>query len=419
MRHVQYLTGYTSEGVGTDVEEYMNAGGYVGLQRALALRPQEVVERVTDAKLRGRGGAGFETGKKWSTVRTDSEVYLVCNADEGEPGTFKDRFLMERAPYLILEGMTIAAFAVGAHKGYIYIRSEYPRVISELQTAIDTARSTGVLGQDILESGFDFDVGLMPGGGSYVVGDETALLNSLMGNRGYPTLKPPYPTDRGLWDKPTVINNVETLACVPLVFSEGPEWFRSIGAPQSPGPKLYCLSGHVNAPGVYEFPMGVEVKELIEASGGVDGRFKAVQIGGTAGPVYDEAALDYKLDFASMKSVGGSLGSGAVVVMNTSVNMGHVLEVIMRFFSEESCGQCFACRYGTRQLEHMANEIATGTGREEFLDLMRETAEVMYHSSLCPFGQSIDLALTTLLDNFSDELRAHIGQQDYVREVMA
>ncbi|MGM0673719.1 MAG: NADH-ubiquinone oxidoreductase-F iron-sulfur binding region domain-containing protein, partial [Spirochaetota bacterium] len=325
----------------------------------------------------------------------------------------------EGDPHSVIEGMLIAGVAIGSSQGYIYIRSEYPQVSAQLQRAIDKSVSTGVLGEDILGSGFDFDVGLMIGGGSYVVGDETALLNSLMGNRGYPTLKPPYPTDQGLWDKPTVINNVETLACVPLILSQGAEWFRNIGNPQSPGPKLYCLSGHVNTPGVYEFPMGVEVKRLIEASGGVNGRFKAVQIGGTAGPVYDERALDYRLDFASMKSVGGSLGSGAVVVMNTSVNMAHVLEVVMRFFSEESCGQCFACRYGTRQLEHMANEIATGTGREEFLRLMRETSEVMYHSSLCPFGQSLDLALTTLLDSFADELRAHIGQQDYVREVTA
>jgi NADH:ubiquinone oxidoreductase subunit F (NADH-binding) len=343
----------------------------------------------------------------------------VCNADEGEPGTFKDRFLMEHAPYLILEGMVIAGYAVSAHRGYIYIRSEYPEISDALERAIAKATDMGVLGADILGTGFDFEIGIMEGGGSYVVGDETALLNSLMGHRGYPTLKPPFPTERGLWEKPTVINNVETLACVPLVLSRGADWFAAIGEPDSPGPKLYCVSGHVEKPGVYEFPMGVTVGELIDAAGGPDGRLKAVQIGGTAGPVYDDRATDYRLDFASMKKIGGTLGSGAVVVMNTTVNMAHVLEVIMRFFSEESCGQCFVCRYGTRQLEHMANRIASGGGRREYLDLIRETVEVMYHSSLCPFGQSVILPATTLLDAFEDELRAYIRQQDYVREVSA
>jgi NADH-quinone oxidoreductase subunit F len=419
MKQLNYLTGFAKTPDPLDIDQYTRDGGFVGLQRAIGLDRHEVIRTVKSSGLQGRGGAGFSTGLKWSTVHTDEETYLVCNADEGEPGTFKDRFLMDTAPYLILEGMAIAGYAVGAKKGYIYIRSEYPEITAKLEEAIRRANETGVLGESILGTQFDFSVGIMKGGGSYVVGDETALLSSLMGNRGYPTLKPPYPTEKGLWEKPTVINNVETLACVPLILSRGAEWFSKIGSPESPGPKLYCVSGHVKNAGVYEFPMGIAVGELLDAAGGPDGRLKAVQIGGTAGPVYDERALEYKLDFAHMKEVGGTLGSGAVVAMNTTVNMAHVLEVIMRFFSEESCGQCFACRYGTRQLEYMANRIATGQGRTNYLRLVRETAEVMYHSSLCPFGQSVSLPANTLLDAFGDELRAYIGQQDYVREVSA
>ncbi len=419
MKPLSCITRYTAESIGPDIDRYTDADGYVGLQKALEISPLEVVRLIKDAGLRGRGGAGFDTGLKWSTVRRNGTTYLVCNADEGEPGTFKDRYVMTHAPYLLLEGMTIAAYAVGARQGYIYVRSEYPDVVAKLTQAIERAKETGVLGESILGSDFAFDIEISKGGGSYVVGDETALLNSLMGNRGFPMIKPPFPTEHGLWQEPTVINNVETLACVPLILSRGARWFASIGTAESPGPKLYCVSGHVKKPGIYEFPMGTTVADLIEASGGTEGRLKAVQIGGTAGPIYDERCLEYELDFASMTHKGGVLGSGAVVVMNTSVNMAHVLEVVMRFFSEESCGQCFACRYGTRQLEHMANAIASGSGKEAFLPLMKEVAEVMDRSSLCPFGQSVVLPLSTLLDYFGDEVRAYIGQQDYVREVTA
>jgi len=340
----------------------------------------------------------------------------VCNADEGEPGTFKDRFVLEHAPFLVLEGMAIAAYAIGARTGYIYVRGEYPQIVASLSSAIASAVKAGYLGEHILGSDFAFGVEVRKGGGSYVVGDETALLNSLMGNRGYPFLKPPFPTEKGLWGKPTIVNNVETLAYVPYIFAHGAEAFASIGSPDSPGLKLFSVSGHVAHPGVYEFPMGSTVRDLEAAAGGAMGNLKAVQIGGTAGPVFDAAALDYSLDFASMRKAGGALGSGALVFMNTTVNMAQVLDVTMRFFAEESCGQCFPCRYGTRQLAFMANKIASGQGKVEYLDLMRDTARVMVGSSLCPFGQSIALPLESLLNGFGDEVVSFVKQQEFLKE---
>jgi NADH:ubiquinone oxidoreductase subunit F (NADH-binding) len=286
-----------------------------------------------------------------------------------------------------------------------------------IQAALDALKEAGFpasLGHD---GDFQLDISVKVGGGSYVVGDETALLNSLMGNRGYPLLKPPFPTEHGLWEKPTVVNNVETLACVPLIMSRGPEWFAGIGSEKNPGPKLYSVSGHVVKPGVYELPMGSSVAEVLEVAGGPAGTLKVVQIGGTAGPFYTPAALELPLDFASMRAAGGSLGSGAVVVMNSSVSMIQVLQVTARFFSEESCGHCFACRYGTRQLEYMANEIAAGRGKLDYLRRIRETAEVMDHSSFCPFGQSVKLPVYTLLDNFGEEITTAIKEHEFLREV--
>lgn len=401
-----------------DIDAFIAAGGFEGVRRALEMSPAEVIEDVREAGLRGRGGAGFPTGIKWASVTGDGDRYIVCNADEGEPGTFKDRHVLERAPYLLLEGMSIAAYATGAHKGYIYVRGEYPQIVTDLQTAIENASSAGFLGEKSGRKGFSFSVEVRMGGGSYVVGDETALLNSLMGNRGYPLLKPPFPTERGLWDKPTVVNNVETLAYVPFIFTDGAASFASIGTPESPGPKLFSVSGHVQRPGVYEFPMGTTVAEILEAAGGMVGTIKAVQIGGTAGPVFDVSALDYALDFASLRRVGGALGSGALVFMNTTVNMAQVLEVSMRFFAEESCGQCFPCRYGTRQLDFMAHQIASGRGKSEYLGLMRETGDVMVGASFCPFGQSIAQPLNSLLERFGPEIVSFIKQQQFLKEVV-
>lgn len=418
MEQTEYLTRFTHAEDPVSLSEYTRIGGFTALERARGESGSAVCEKVTASGLRGRGGAGFPTGKKWSSIpRKGPAPYVVCNADEGEPGTFKDRFLMERAPYLVIEGIAIAAHAIGAGEAYIYIRGEYASVMTTIEAALDRAADAGCVDR---EPGgpVGLTISVKKGGGSYVVGDETALLNSLMGNRGYPMLKPPYPTERGLWNSPTVVNNVETLACLPLIVAHGAEWFAGIGARTSPGPKLYCVSGHVNAPGVYEFPMGVTIGEVIDAAGGIRGEPKAVQIGGTAGPFYGPSVWGRALDYDSMTEAGGTLGSGAVVVMNTSVSMLHVLEVTARFFSEESCGQCFACRYGTRQIEYMANRIATGRARLEYLDLIRDTVSVMDASALCPFGQAVKYPIGTLLDHFSEELTTGVKQQQYVREVM-
>jgi NADH-quinone oxidoreductase subunit F len=417
MSVTSYLTSFAVGENPLGIEEYRRRGGFRGLETAMGMPPSRVVDTVREARLAGRGGAGFDTGTKWSTVPAGEEVYVVCNADEGEPGTFKDRFLLEKAPFLVIEGLAIAAYAVGARKAFIYIRGEYPVArerVEEAARALEAAGFPASFGHD---GDFRLDIEVKVGGGSYVVGDETALLNSLMGNRGYPLLKPPFPTEQGLWESPTVVNNVETLACVPLILSRGAAWFRAIGSERNPGPKLFSVSGHVAKPGVYELPMGTTVGELLEESGGVVGTLKAVQIGGTAGPIYPPQAMELSLDFASMREAGGSLGSGAMVVMNTSVSMVQVLQVTSRFFSEESCGQCFACRYGTRQLEYMANEIAAGRGRLEFLNRIRETAEVMDQSSFCPFGQSVKLPIYTLLENFGDEITTAIKEHEFLREV--
>lgn len=418
MNGCDHLTRFTQTPDPLDLGAYRSLGGFSGLEAALGMEPDAVIRAVRESGLRGRGGAGFPTGVKWASLaRTDDPPYVVCNADEGEPGTFKDRFLLEKAPYLMIEGLAIAAHAIGAQDAFVYIRGEYSVSAEIVTEAIRLAGEAGWFRRGA-PGPAELSISVRKGGGSYVVGDETALLNSLMGNRGHPMIKPPYPTERGLWDRPTVINNVETLACVPLVLARGPEWFAAVGPADSPGPKLFCVSGHAADPGVYEFPMGVTVAQLLHRAGGVRGQLKAVQIGGTAGPFYDRRALDFALDYESMKRVGGTLGSGALVVMNSSVSMLEVLEVTARFFSEESCGQCFACRYGTRQLEYMADRISTGRGSLEYLDLIRETVRVMDAASLCPFGQAARFPFGTLFEHFGDELESAVKQQQYVTEVM-
>ncbi|MDY7029599.1 MAG: NADH-ubiquinone oxidoreductase-F iron-sulfur binding region domain-containing protein [Spirochaetota bacterium] len=414
-----YLTKYAQQV--PSLGEYVQQGGYQGLREALKLPPEEIRQIVIDSKLRGRGGAGFPTGKKWATLPPDAAergTILVCNADEGEPGTFKDRYIMERMPYLMLEGLAIAAYAVRAKRIYVYIRGEYPEVAEQLMAAVQAADAQNYLGDTILGTDFSVSLEIRRGGGSYVVGDETALLSSLMGKRGYPWMKPPFPTEKGAWDLPTIVNNVETIACLPMILAGGADQFAAIGQASSPGPKLFSISGAVNNPGIYEFPMGVQVRDAIMAAGGVKGTLKAVQIGGTAGPVYTDAALNYRLDYDSMQKAGGSLGSGALVVMDSKTSMAGVLEIIMRFFAEESCGQCFPCRYGTRQLAYMAKKIAAGRGKSEYIPLMIETTGVMDAASFCPFGQSVSTPLRTLLEGFGDEIERFIREQEYVKEVV-
>lgn len=396
------------------IEDYIARGGYSGLKKALKLSPQKIIEAIKSACLRGRGGAGFPTGAKWESVPEIFPRYIVCNADEGEPGTFKDRLLLKHAPHLIIEGIIISGYANLSQKGYIYIRGEYPEEAQVIQKAIEEAHQKGFLGKNILGLDFNFSLEVKRGGGSYVVGDETALLNSLMGNRGNPWLKPPYPTQAGLWEKPTIVNNVETLACVSLILQKGSDYFKTFGTADCSGSKLFCVSGNIEKPGVYEFPMGTPLKEILSEAE-LKGNLKAVQIGGTAGPIYGPEALEFKLDYTSMKNLGGSLGSGAIIIMNNRVNMVDVLEVTMRFFSEESCGKCFPCRYGTRQLEFMSSRIAIGKGKLEYLPLMEKTVQTMQQTSLCPFGQSVILPLSGILKNFKPEIESFIQHQKYIR----
>lgn len=405
MTSSQDILKFVNHKIGLDLDGYKCLGGFEGFKRALELRPSEVIDEVIDSKLKGRGGAGFDTGLKWASMPKNNEVkYLVVNADEGEPGTFKDRYIIDNCPFLLLEGLLIAAYAISANKAFIYVRGEYQHEVNELQDAIALLKWNNLLGDNILDSEFSIDVEIKRGAGSYVVGDETALLNSLMGNRGNPLLKPPYPTQKGLWGKATLVNNVETLACVPIIMTNGSEAFRNIGSKDCPGPKLFSLSGQIANPGIYEFPMGAKVSDLLLASGGMEGTFKAVQIGGTAGAIYGPQALDYKLDYSFMKKCGSGLGSGALVFMNDTVSMVEVLDIIVRFYADESCGKCMPCRFGTKQLKHIASKIIKGGGSKKDLVKMKNIVLAMSSSSFCPFGKSIALPVLSLLDGFGAEI---------------
>lgn len=418
MAETNYILKFASE-TPLDIDNYIGLGGFKGLVKCFELKPYEIVDEIIDSKLRGRGGAGFETGLKWASLKGDSsEKYLLVNADEGEPGTFKDRYIINHCPFLLLEGVLIAAYAIGAPKAYIYIRGEYLKEFNQLNLALEILKNNNYLGNKILNTDFYLDIELKQGAGSYVVGDETALINSLMGNRGNPLLKPPYPTQSGLWGKPTLVNNVETLACVPLIVQNGATWFRSIGIEECPGPKLFSVSGNVNKPGIYEFPMGTKLKEIIKDVGGIEGVLKAVQIGGTAGPVYGPEALGYKLDYSSMRSNGGPLGSGALVFMNSKVSMVEILEVTIRFFADESCGKCLPCRLGTRQLAHIISKIISGQGELKHIDQMRNIVSSMRCASFCPFGKSVAVPVLAIIDNFGDEIVKFINEQLYVREML-
>ncbi len=396
-----------------NIEEYIAQGGYEALAKVLLeMRPEEVIEEVRRSGLRGRGGAGFPTGVKWAAVRNapGPEKYVICNADEGEPGTFKDRLILEGDPHRILEAMAIAGYAVGAQRGIIYVRGEYALSIRRLEQALNQARAYGLLGDNILESGFSFDIEVRPGAGAYVCGEETALIESLEGKRGWPRIRPPYPVTHGLWGKPTVVNNVETLANIPDIILRGAAWFRSLGTPTCPGTKVYTILGHVRFPGLVEVEMGTPLRSLIyELGGGVrDGRpLKAVLIGGAAGAFLTPADLDVRLDFDSLAGRAAVLGSGAVLVMDDTTCIVYMLGGILRFFRHESCGQCVPCRAGTDLLVRLWERIRQGQASPETLKRMVEIAEVMRQASLCPLGQSLSLPVRSALEKFPEEFLAH------------
>ncbi len=399
------------------IENYIGSGGYKALEAALKLKPESIVQLIKDSGLRGRGGAGFSTGLKWSFIPKDPTIqkYLCCNADEGEPGTFKDRGIMDNDPHLLVEGMIISSYAIGASVSYLYIRGEFVFGTRRLQAAIDSAYEKGFLGKNILGSGFSHDMYIHRGFGAYICGEETALLESIEGYRGQPRKKPPFPALSGLYGKPTVINNVETLSCVPAIIEKGPKWFAAIGPEKSPGPKIFCVSGHVKKPGLYELPLGTTIKDLVfNHCGGMlndSRRLKAVIPGGVSAPMLSAREIDTPLDFDSLAAKGSMLGSGAVVVMDESACMVKTAYIINRFFSHESCGKCTPCRDGTPWLTNILRRLEYGDGRPGDVELLESLCTNIFGRTFCPLGDGAVMALRGSLKNFREEFQYHVDHK--------
>ncbi len=393
------------------IDSYVKHGGYESVQKAFAMKPDEIINVMKDSGLRGRGGAGFPAGMKWSFVdKNPVQKYVICNADEGEPGTFKDRILMEENPHLLIEGMAICGYAIGATLGYIYIRGEYRRSIERLQKAIDQARAKGMLGENIFGSGVDFDVFIKEGGGAYVCGEETSLINSMEGKRGYPRFKPPFPGGSGFMGLPSNVNNVETLMSVPMIIEKGAEWYRSAGLDSCSGTKLYCLSGKLNRTGLIELPMGATLKEIINTYGkGIKNKkkFKFAQVGGSAGGILGKDLMELPLDIDHPTNAGVTLGSGVVLVCDEDTCAVDFLLQILSFFEHESCGQCVPCRVGTAHLHQLAKKFASRQAELADIDLMVEKATLMKKASLCALGQSPVMPIVTMLKYFRKEFEKH------------
>ncbi|MDK1377385.1 MULTISPECIES: NADH-quinone oxidoreductase subunit NuoF [unclassified Sinorhizobium] len=395
---------------------YEAGGGYQALRKVLSENtPDEVVELVKQSNLRGRGGAGFPTGMKWSFVPkgADKPKYLCCNADEGEPGTFKDRIIMERDPHQLIEGLAVSGYAIGAETAYVYIRGEYVAAIRRLEQAIAEAHEKGYLGRSILGTDFNFTVHIHCGAGAYICGEETAMLESLEGKRAQPRLKPPFPAVAGLYASPTVINNVETLACVPHIVTRGAAWFRGIGPDKSPGPKLYCVSGQVKKPGLYELPMGIPLKELVEehAGGPLPGRkIKAVIPGGVSAPVIPERGLEVGMDFDSLAAAGSMLGSAGVIVVDDSTCMVKVATRIIEFFHHESCGKCTPCREGLNWTVKVLRRIEAGEGVPGDLEQLDMLCKGIFGNTFCALGDGAAMGLRAALKHFREEFVAHIEE---------
>jgi NADH-quinone oxidoreductase subunit F len=399
------------------LKAYRDSGGYTALSRALKeMSPEDVAERVTRSGLRGRGGAGFPTGKKWSFIPkgTGKQIYLCVNADESEPGTFKDRLLIEKDPHMVVEGTALAAYAIGCRRAYIYIRGEFVHGARVLEGALREARAAGFLGRDVLGSGVDIEIHVHRGAGAYICGEETALIESLEGKRGHPRLKPPFPAVVGLYGCPTVVNNVETLACVPHIIERGPEWFASLGPPNNGGTKLFSVSGHVSRPGVYEVRMGTPLRALLdEQCGGVAGgrRLKAVIPGGSSVPVLTADDIDVALDFESVAAKGSMLGSGGVIVMDERTCMVKAGAVVARFYAHESCGQCTPCREGTPWMERVLWRIERGEGQSGDLELLLSMCVNIFGRCLCPLGDAAAMPVRSYIQRFRDEFEYHIRER--------
>jgi NADH-quinone oxidoreductase subunit F len=409
------------------IDTYLRHEGHQALDKALKrMTPEEIIEEVKRSNLRGRGGAGFPAGMKWSFVPRDTTKprYVIANADESEPGTCKDRPLMEFDPHQLIEGMIIAGRSVDAHQGYIYIRGEYRYVLEILEGAIAEAYERGYLGSNILGSGFAFDLATHTGAGAYECGEESALMESLEGKRGYPRIRPPFPAVVGLYGCPTIINNVETLSAVPAIIRQGGEWYAGLGTPRNGGTRLFCLSGHVNRPGIYELPMGFPLRRMIEeVGGGMRGgkRCKAVIPGGSSTPVLTADQLDTRMDFDSLAQAGSMLGSGAVMVMDEDTCMVEIAQRIMRFYAHESCGWCIPCREGTAWLRKMLDRFHAGGGRRADIDLIRELSRNMLGKTFCPLGDAAALPTISIVEKFRDEFEEHLrtGTCPFARAVPA
>ena len=396
------------------IEEYIAADGYRALVQALAeMAPAQIVQEVSKSGLRGRGGAGYPTGLKWGTVAKTigTTKYVICNADEGDPGAFMDRSVLESDPHRVLEGMIVAGYAVGASQGYIYVRAEYPLAIKRLQTAIREARRLGFLGSQICNTRFSFDIEIRIGGGAFVCGEETALIASIEGRRGTPRPRPPFPAQSGLWEMPTLINNVETYANIPTILRRGGEWYASLGTKKSKGTKVFALCGKVRNVGLIEVPMGTPLRQIIfEIGGGVpEGhRFKAVQTGGPSGGCIPEQFLDLPVDYESLKEVGSIMGSGGMIVMDDTACMVNVARYFMEFCMSESCGKCIPCRAGTAQMFELLTRMTTGTAAPNDLDLLEELCDMVSSTSLCGLGQSAPNPVLSTLRYFREEYTEHI-----------
>ena len=387
-----------------NIDVYIDNGGYKALDKALKMKPEDVIGEIKTSKLLGRGGAAFPAGLKWEFTRKaeGSRKFLICNADEGEPGTFKDKILLKKNPHALIEAMAIAGYAIGTSESYIYIRGSYVEEIATLKKAIKDAHDKGKLGENILETGFSFDIKMYCGAGSYVCGSETALFESMLGKRGAPLRKPPFPTQSGYMGLPTVINNVETLCNVPHIINNGAEWYSKIGTAESTGTKLYCVSGHVNKPGVYEIPLGITLRDLVDKyAGGVKGTFKAAFPGGVSSSLVTD--LDIKLDYQSLMAAGTMLGSGAIIVMNDTTDIVALAENCMKFFNHESCGKCTSCREGTRQAGHILRKISDGKARPVDLELLTELSAVLPDASRCALGRAALNVVTSGMKYFGPE----------------
>ena len=398
----------------TRIEDYLAIGGYSGLAKALSMEPKLVTDEVVKSGLRGRGGGGFPTGLKWQRLGPGKEKYIICNADEGDPGAYMDRGLLEGNPHSVLEGMVIGAFAVGATEGVMYVRTEYPLAVANVTRAIEQAREFGLLGADILGSGFSFDITIARGAGAFVCGEETALIASIEGRIGEPRQRPPYPSEKGLWGKPTIVNNVETWASVPIVIEHGGEKFASIGTKGSKGTKIFSLVGKVNNTGLVEVPMGITLREVIfDTGGGIPGgrKFKAVQIGGPSGGCLPADKLDLPVDYESLTAAGAMMGSGGMIVMDETTCMVDIAKYFLNFLQDESCGKCFSCREGTQRMYEVVDRITQGKGCEADLALLSELATMVKDASMCGLGRTAGNPVLSTLGNFRGEYEAHVREK--------